>query len=90
LSENEKSCWHEVVKLCHENSLCSADRLIVEHGARILSALRASSEYVDTKMMVRFECVIAKLGLSPSDRSKVSIIKPKETENPFAKFRPPG
>ena len=90
LSENEKSCWHEVVKQCHENSLCSADRLIIEHGARILAALRASTEYADTKMMVRFECVLAKLGLSPADRSRVHITKANPVESPFAKFRPPG
>lgn len=88
LNESERACWGDIVGMCHEGSLCRADRLVIEHGARILSALRASTEYTDTKLMVRFETVLGKLGLSPADRSKVGIIKPKETENPFAKFSP--
>ena len=42
LDENEKACWHEIVKMCHAGSLCAADALIVEHGARVLAALRAA------------------------------------------------
>lgn len=89
LNESEKACWGDIVKLCHAGSLCRSDRLIVEHGSRILSALRASAEYTDTKLMVRLECVLGKLGMSPADRSRISI-KPKETANPFAKFSPAG
>lgn len=89
LNESEQACWRDIVAMCHEGSLCNADRLIVEHAARILSALRASSEYVDTKLMVRLECVLGKLGLSPADRSRISI-KPKATANPYAKFSPAG
>ena len=88
LDENEKACWHEIVKMCHAGSLCSADRLILEHGARILAALRASKEYGNVRLMVRLEATLGKLGLTPADRSKISITKPKETANPFAKFRP--
>ena len=90
LNESEQACWHEVVKLCHPGSLCAADRLVIEHGARILSALRASKEYTDTKLMVRLEATLGKLGLTPADRSKVHITKAKEVVSPFAKFKPPG
>lgn len=88
LSESERVCWGHIVAMCHEGSLCSADKLIIEHGARILSALRASSEYADTKLMVRLECVLGRLGLSPADRSRVQVVKPKETVSPFEKFTP--
>lgn len=88
LNESEKACWGDIVKLCHEGSLCAADRLIVEHSARILAALRSSPAYVDTRLMVRLECVLGKLGLSPADRSKVNVIKPTSAANPFAKFSP--
>jgi len=87
LSESELVCWHEILKLCHAGSLCASDALVIEHGSRILSALRASEEYADTKLMVRFETVLGKLGLTPADRSKVQVVKAKEVENPFAKFK---
>jgi len=90
LSEKEKSCWREILKLCHSGSLCSSDRLVIEHGARILAALRASEEYSDTKLMVRLEATLGRLGLSPGDRSRVHITKANPVESPFAKFRPPG
>lgn len=90
LSVDERKCWVEIVSMCHAGTLCAADRLVVEHGARILWALRSAEEYVDTKLMARLEAVLGKLGLTPADRSKVQVLKPKENANPFAKFRPAG
>jgi phage terminase small subunit len=87
LDEKEKACWHEIVKMCHAGSLCAADALIVEHGARVLAALRASPVYEDVKLMVRLEATLGKLGLTPADRSKVQVVKAKAVENPFAKFK---
>ena len=88
LNESERACWGAIVGLCHENSLCRADRLIIEHAARILSALRASTEYTDVKLMTRLECVLGKLGLSPADRSRVQIGTRQKVMNPFEKFSP--
>lgn len=83
-------CWTEIVGLAHAGTLCAADRLVVEHGARALAALRSSDDYADTKLMIRLETVLGKLGLTPADRSKVQVLKPKENANPFAKFKPAG
>lgn len=90
LDEGARACWIEIVGMCHKGTLCAADRLVVEHGARVLAALRASPAYEDTKLMIRLEATLGKLGLTPADRSKVQAIKPKENENPFAKFKPAG
>lgn len=87
LDEREKACWQEIVKMCHAGSLCAADALILEHGARVLAALRSNPVYEDVKLMVRLEATLGKLGLTPADRSKVQVIKAKEVENPFAKFK---
>ena len=88
LNASERACWVAIAGMCHENSLCRADRLIIEHAARILSALRASTDYADTKMMVRFETVLGKLGLTPADRSRVQIGTRQKVMNPFEKFSP--
>ena len=85
-----RKCWLEIVGLCHAGTLCHADRLVVEHGARVLAALRASPDYEDTKLMIRLEATLGKLGLTPADRSRVNVMKKKENENPFGKFKPAG
>ena len=90
MDESEKACWKELVGMCHAGSLCAADKLIVEHGARVLAALRANSVYEDVKLMVRLEATLGKLGLTPADRSKVQVIKAEKVESPFAKFKPAG
>lgn len=89
LTEPERECWVELVSSAHAGVLCAADRLFVEYGARVLAQLRSSSE-IDPKLGIRFETVCARLGMTPADRSKVQIVKPKENENPFAKFKPAG
>lgn len=89
LSEFERECWQELVSQCHAGVLCAADRLFVEYGARVLAQLRNQVD-IDPKLGIRFETVCARLGMTPSDRSKVALLKPKEHENPFAKFKPAG
>jgi phage terminase small subunit len=89
LTEFERECWRDLVSLCHAGVLCAADRLFVEYGARVLAQLRSATE-IDPKLGIRFETVCARLGMTPSDRSKVQAVKPKEDENPFAKFKPAG
>ncbi|ABE44885.1 hypothetical protein Bpro_2971 [Polaromonas sp. JS666] len=81
--DESRKCWTEIVGMCHVGTLCAADRLIVEHGARVLAALRASPVYADAKLMIRLEATLGKLGLTPADRSKVQVIKPKGNTNPF-------
>lgn len=89
LSEFERECWDDLVNQCHAGVLCAADRLFVEYGARVLAQLRNQVD-IDPKLGIRFETVCARLGMTPSDRSKVQMIKPKDHENPFAKFKPAG
>lgn len=86
LDVDARKCWVEIVGMCHAGTLCAADRLVVEHGARVLAALRKSADYADTKLMIRLEATLGKLGLTPADRSKVSVLKPREKANPYAEF----
>ncbi|MGF6526047.1 hypothetical protein [Variovorax sp. PvP013] len=89
LSDAERACWIEVVGICHPGTLCNADRLIVEHAARVLNALRSRPLHLDVKLMVRLEAALGKLGLTPADRSKVPLLKSPTAGNPFSKFQPP-
>ena len=90
LSEAERACWLEVVDLAHKGTLCRTDRMVVEHLARVLAELRASEEYVKTDLMIRFEMCLGRLGMTPADRSRVSVRKPKRDANPFEEFKRPA
>jgi hypothetical protein len=80
------TCWEEIVGLTHHGVLCKADRLIVEHAARMLARLRLMEWRTDPAILIRFEVCLGKLGMTPADRSKVSVMKPDEKENPYAEF----
>ncbi|WP_440221847.1 hypothetical protein ACQQ2N_12190 [Dokdonella sp. MW10] len=75
LKANVRRCWDEIVGLCHAGTLCPADRLIVEHAARLLAQLRAEGWLVHPTILIRFEASLGKLGLTPADRSKVQVKK---------------
>lgn len=89
LSEFERECWVELVSSAHAGVLCAADRLFVEYGARVLAQLRNQTD-IDPKLGIRFETVCARLGMTPSDRSKVQLLKPKENANPYEEFKSAG
>jgi phage terminase small subunit len=89
LSDFEKECWRELVTLGHAGVLCAADRPFLEYGASVMAEIRTQRP-IDPKLGIRFETVCARLGMTPADRSKVQVIKPKENENPFAKFKAAG
>ena len=86
LTEPVAACWREIVGLAHKGVLCEVDRLIVEHAAHLLAQLRADSWLVHPSVLIRFEAALGKLGMTPSDRSKVSVIKKDEQKNPYAEF----
>lgn len=89
LSEIERGCWIELVGLCHEGVLCSADRPFMEYAARVWAQIR-SEKGIDPKLGIRFETVCARLGMTPADRSKVSAKKKDVGKNPYSEFAAPG
>lgn len=89
LKEAAAECWTEIVSLTAPGVLCRSDRLAVEMAANILAQLRACDWNAPAAVLTRYETLIGKFGMTPSDRSKVNVPKaPKE--NPFAKFGKKG
>ncbi|MEP6880069.1 MAG: hypothetical protein ABI865_14610 [Nitrosospira sp.] len=70
----------------HSGVLCRADRLIVEHAAHIMALLREDRWTGNGALLSRFEAVLGKRGMSPADRSTVSILKTDGAENPYGEF----
>lgn len=90
LTPAQQKCWREIVDLCHPGVLCAADSLLVEHGAMVLWELRDRRWKVHPGMMLRLEVVLSKLGMTPADRSRVSVLKGKEKSNPYSEFKRAG
>lgn len=82
LSDEAKACWDEIVGLCHRGTLCRADRLAMEYAASLLSQMRAGAWLCHPAVLIRFEVMLGKFGLTPADRSKVSAT-PAAPSNPF-------
>jgi len=85
LTEIERGCWIELVALSHEGVLCTADRAFIEYGARVWAQLR-SEKTIDPKLAIRFENVLARLGMTPADRSRVSAAKKNGEADPYDEF----
>jgi len=82
LSPEEVSAWMEVADMTPMGVLTRADRLEVEFAARLVVKIRANFDKVNITALRHLHTVLGKFGMNPSDRSKLSIEKPKD-DNPF-------
>lgn len=89
LAEDEAKCWREIVGLAHFGTLCEADRLVLEYGSVLLAKLIACN-WNDPALRKEYPVFLGQLGLTPSARSKVAVIKRKPTVDPYAEFADVG
>jgi hypothetical protein len=91
MPDNVVECWKEVVKLAHFGTICDSDALIVEELSYLLFRCRENQFNVAPAILARFEKCLACLGLTPADRSRVSVDKSKlKQADPFDEFTAHG
>jgi len=83
LSESARLCWQEIVDICAPGVLTKSDRIMVEVAAVLLDEFRQADEPFMTSRISRLESMLARLGLSPTDRQRVAIPQ-KPEPNEFA------
>ncbi len=84
----EITAWNDVVDACEPGVLWRRDRLVVETAARILAMVRTDGiKNVSPALVSRLEALLSKMGLTPSDASRVRAVLPVEP-NEFDDFRP--
>ena len=81
LSKKQKACWKEIVKITPNGVLTNADRITIELIACLLTDFRENYLEFSGAKLARLESMLGKIGLNPSDRSKV-IIEPVEKPIP--------
>jgi len=85
-----RAAWVELVAHAHLGTLCAADRPFMEYAAKVWAEIK-ESETIDPKLGIRFESIIGRLGMSPADRSKVSVRKvASAVDDPLDEFSKAG
>jgi len=85
LNESEAGCWHEIVSYAAMGVLTQADRLSVEIAARLLAESRVGFIEMPTARLSRLHVMLGQFGMTPSERSKLNIERPRDA-NPFTAF----
>jgi len=80
LNELEKKHWHEIVEKIPAGILKDADVFSVEIMVKLFTEFRLDFEGMSVGRLTRLSAELGKFGLSPSDRAKLSIDKPKEND----------
>lgn len=87
LSDAEKEAWHELNSIAPRGVLTNADRPLAETYCRLMAKQRKDGiggryGLSTGELSQLIQCLI-RMGLTPADRSKISIAKPQEASNPF-------
>lgn len=80
---DQRAAWMEIDRLAPWLTL--SDRIAVEIAACLLAMFRVTgAEMMPTTLMTRLETILGRLGLTPSDRSKVTVPRQVSASNPFS------
>lgn len=74
------SAWDFIVAKAHAGTLSDADSVVVEQGAILLAEMRANPAGFPITGHARLQGVLASLGMTPADRSRVSVKKQLQTD----------
>ena len=82
-NELEKQYWHELVAMVPAGVLTGSDGLAIELLTKLVYEFRTNYEEMPAARLTRMSAEMGRLGLTPADRTKLSVEKPKE--NKFVK-----
>ena len=85
LTDLQASAWHEIVDNAAYGVLTQADRHSLEVASVLLAEFWKNGAEMKGTHISMLNTLLSKMGMNPSDRSRVSVTEPKK-ENPFAKF----
>jgi phage terminase small subunit len=85
LQKDEKSFWRELARITVAGVLTQQDRVCVEVLCQIMAKLRRR-ETLSNAERAQLTTLLGKLGLTPSDRAKVSVAPPSDQADDFSQF----
>lgn len=78
-----KDAWWEILETAPPGVLTNADRQHVEMICHLLVEFRKNPVEFPAVKLTRLEAMLGKIGMNPSDRSKVSGLGKGKDKNPF-------
>lgn len=85
LNEMQSQAWDEIVGMMYPGVLGEADRIALEIMAKLLVDFRTNYEDFTGAKLARLEGMLARFGMTPSDRTKIVVPK-GEKKNPFSEL----
>jgi hypothetical protein len=85
MPEDAKAVWHEIATYAPVEVLKGADRLMLEIVANSIAVYRRDPENYPAQRLGQLMGGLGRLGMSPADRQKLGVEKPKEAD-PFDGF----
>lgn len=82
----EAEIWDELVGIVPPGVLTDADRWIVERVVKLMWIARYDEERFTGAKEGHFISYLSRMGLTPSDRAKISIDRQDEQDDPAAKY----
>lgn len=86
LKPEQRKAWREIANNCAFGVLTKADRHALEITSVLLAEFWMSGAAMSGTHISALERLLSKFGLTPADRSRVTVPQQKK-ENPFAKHK---
>lgn len=86
MTKRQQECYIEVIDKSHANVISEADAVLVEMVACLLDEFRDDPRRLSNSNKVLLMTALGRLGMTPSDRSKVAVIEIPEGADPYAEF----
>lgn len=78
--------WEEIQKYALPGVLTPSDRLLLEIAANLMSEYTSRPRMFTATKYTHMIGILARLGMTPSDRQKFGVGKPPEEKDPFEEF----
>ena len=78
-STDPAECWREISAQCIPGVLTGADRIILEITSHLLAEYRSDPEGFAVGKYQHLVSCFGRLGMSPSDRTKLGVTKPSDS-----------
>jgi phage terminase small subunit len=79
-NREQAAIWRELVSTCSPGVLQRADRLLLEIAVVLTLRFRKQAAHMSSADMKGLISVLARMGMSPADRSRVGIIAPEKKQ----------
>lgn len=83
-TKQQRAMWNEIKKHTYKGVLGEGDRFVVEMISVLFAEFRADTSSFSGAKYGRLETMLARLGLTPSDRTKIIVSDKEDKKDPWS------